>query len=445
MKSSFLIIVLLIAYLSSKEVVLAANALRVIKKVLILPFAATATVKDVVFSVSEKIALFPEKTEQLSRTFEAEEKLPIKEKRFPITLDDILNAPKFVEQRVGNVTITTKQVMMAASPMNPIYSALKALKSAVNTFYGLIDSFDGDTLTNAARAPEPKSPVIIGRRPRGSREDLTESIKERIYGTVEVVDTIAIGAVAVVQSVPALVEGIIKLPETLNNVKEATEVKLESTKESIDAVLAWRPIDEAKFMVEKTQASIENSVTEVKQTAGNLVNFAKSTADFAVALTKPETYDLKKRIFGEPKQFTKVKTASKLGFIGGVTQTIKKVPTQSNPTKSSNLMKGVITSVQILSEGASYLKAKIDTAQAELAAREAAEKKRAIELTQPTDLAIQSSDAETVAKQEGSLQVLESVMNDENMRPVHYSVSSNVNINCSSNNTKDGDQKESEY
>lgn len=63
-------------------------------------------------------------------------------------------------------------------------------------------------------------------------------------------------------------------------------------------MLAWRPIDEAKFMVEKTQASFENSVTEVKQTAGNLVNFAKSTADFAVALTKPETYDLKKRIFG---------------------------------------------------------------------------------------------------------------------------------------------------
>jgi hypothetical protein len=63
-------------------------------------------------------------------------------------------------------------------------------------------------------------------------------------------------------------------------------------------MLAWRPIDDAKFYVENTQRGIEDSVTEVKQTARNIVSFAKGTADFALSLTNPETYDFKKRIFG---------------------------------------------------------------------------------------------------------------------------------------------------
>jgi hypothetical protein len=67
MKSSCLLLVLLTAYFSCNEVVLAANALRAIKNVLTLPFTATAAIKDAVFSLSDKITFLPEEMEQLSR------------------------------------------------------------------------------------------------------------------------------------------------------------------------------------------------------------------------------------------------------------------------------------------------------------------------------------------------------------------------------------------
>jgi hypothetical protein len=165
-----------------------------------------------------------------NRTFETARKMPTKEDRSSFTLDDILNSPKFVEQRVGNVTINAKQAMKAASPMNPIKNALKALKGAVNIFYDLTDNFDGDDSTSSARVPE----VSIGRRLKGSPEDSTRSIKERVYGTVEAVETVAVGVSAVVQTIPVLAEEIIKLPDTLSSVKKETVGKMERTKESID-------------------------------------------------------------------------------------------------------------------------------------------------------------------------------------------------------------------
>ena len=166
------------------------------------------------------------------------------------------------------------------------------------------------------------------RQARGSQGD--SGLKDRIYSTVDVVGKVVGGAAYVFQAVPVVVEDVVKLPETMSNLKKETEKKLlelqdgvESTKERIDglhycryinkyvlkqtylfppfisAVLAWRPIDEAKLYVKNTQKKIDDSISAVKQTANNIAGVAKRIADLVISLTKPETYDLKTRFFGK--------------------------------------------------------------------------------------------------------------------------------------------------
>jgi hypothetical protein len=102
-------------------------------------------------------------------------------------------------------------------------------------------------------------------------------------------------------------------------------------------------------------------------------------------------------------------------------------------------MKGASTTVQILFEGASYLKAKIDAAQAELAAREAAEKKRTLELSQSIDSTMKLSDIQTAAIRDFSLN---SMMSDNSTRPLDYKLSSNVNSTSTNINS---DEEYSEF
>ena len=180
------------------------------------------------------------------------------------TFDNIFNAPKYVEQRVGNVTISTKKAIKAASPMNPINAALRSMKGAINTFYGTTtaltpliiqysysilhaestDNSDGDKSSSELFRAEELYPQNA-RRARGPRED--SGLKDRIYGSVDAVAQVIGGAVYALQAVPILVEGVIKLPETLSNVKKESEDKfvelqegVDSAKESIDGWYYFR-------------------------------------------------------------------------------------------------------------------------------------------------------------------------------------------------------------
>lgn len=106
--------------------------LKAVQKVATLPvqiaLGAANLVKESVYSLQD--------ASQNSRSIE-KKKMISTQKDFPFIfeVDDVLNSAKASEERVGNVYLTAKQVLRAASPINTIDAFLGSMKGVVSTYY----------------------------------------------------------------------------------------------------------------------------------------------------------------------------------------------------------------------------------------------------------------------------------------------------------------------
>ena len=100
-------------------------------------------------------------------------------------------------------------------------------------------------------------------------------MKTFVYGTIDTATAVVDGFVFAAKAVPAAVDTVQNLPTIIKEKKIDTDRRIARTKESVDNLLAWRPLDDAQRAIVSTQRDIDDKIDKVQK----LGNTLKSIVD----------------------------------------------------------------------------------------------------------------------------------------------------------------------
>ena len=123
---------------------------------------------------------------------------------------------------------------------------------------------------------------LVGKSRREAAQQAKQSVqvdannvKTFVYGTIDTATAVVDGFVFAVKAVPAAVDTVQNLPTIIKEKKIDADRRIARTKESVDNLLAWRPLDDAQRAIVSTQRDIDDKIDKVQK----LGNTLKSIVD----------------------------------------------------------------------------------------------------------------------------------------------------------------------